>query len=318
METPYVSVILPVYNGEKYLKECLDSIVGQTFSDLEVVVVDDGSTDSTPEILASYSNKIPRLNILTTSNGGTSRARNLGISESKGEYVLFVDCDDILDPDAIKTLLERAEGSGSLIACGMVTTDLGHLGCRVRKRIPRELSGREACLKVLYQNDFLIISPWAQIYHRSVFDADHLFKEAMRYEDLELMPRLYAAVPKVAFTDRIIYYYRQHSGSFIHKLTADRFDSLKATDLLSRSLAPLGEDFERAAADRKLSASFNAYILASRDKRFADIADSCWRTIRTNRRRSLTNRQVRLKNKLGILLSYLGRPLFTVISKAQQ
>ena len=106
---PKVSVIVPAFNAAPYLPECLDSILAQTADDLEVICIDDGSTDGTPQILAEYALRDGRLGWVSQENRGLSESRNRGIDLSSGKYLLFCDADDMLKPDAVRALVEKAE-----------------------------------------------------------------------------------------------------------------------------------------------------------------------------------------------------------------
>ena len=102
-----ITVIVPVYNTEKYLERCLDSIVGQTYRDLEILLIDDGSTDSSGEICRQYAEADDRITVLVKENGGQASARNLGLDRMQGEYVLFVDSDDYVSPDFVEELYRQ-------------------------------------------------------------------------------------------------------------------------------------------------------------------------------------------------------------------
>ncbi len=104
-----VSVIIPVYNAQQYLRDCLDSILQQTLTDLEVICIDDGSTDNSREILNEYASKDTRVSVYAQENAGQGTARNYGVDKAQGKYLHFVDCDDLLTPDALELLYERAE-----------------------------------------------------------------------------------------------------------------------------------------------------------------------------------------------------------------
>ena len=106
---PKVSIIIPVYNDEIYVKRCLDSLVNLTLKDIEIIVVDDGSTDNTPAILKEYSKKDARIKIITQENSKQGAARNNGIKNSTGEYISFVDSDDWVDEDYFEKILEVSE-----------------------------------------------------------------------------------------------------------------------------------------------------------------------------------------------------------------
>ena len=108
-----ISVIVPVYNVENYLERCLDSILGQTFRDLEVILVDDGSEDRSGEICRSYARKDARIRYVRQENGGLGRARNRGIQMAEGEFILFVDSDDYIDRRMAEILLDNLTSSGA-------------------------------------------------------------------------------------------------------------------------------------------------------------------------------------------------------------
>ena len=116
-----VSIIVPIYNVELYLKECLDSIVNQTYSNLEIITVDDGSIDKSPEILLDFANRDNRIIIIRKLNGGASTARNKGLLAATGKYILFVDSDDIIEENTIEILYERILRDQSEITLGSVT-----------------------------------------------------------------------------------------------------------------------------------------------------------------------------------------------------
>lgn len=121
-----VSVIIPVYNIERHLCQCLDSVAGQTLTELEIICVDDGSTDKSPKILADYANKDSRFQIVTQPNGGPGVARNTGLARAAGEYLIFLDSDDWFEPDFLARMVERAETTGADITiCRAVEFDTG-------------------------------------------------------------------------------------------------------------------------------------------------------------------------------------------------
>ena len=118
MKNNLVSVIIPVYNGEKYIKNCLENVLSQTYKNLEIIVVDDGSTDRSAEIAAGYPVKI----VAHERNSGLSAARNTGIDNAQGDYIHFMDVDDLLNTDFYKSMVEAIVSTGSDIACSGVTT----------------------------------------------------------------------------------------------------------------------------------------------------------------------------------------------------
>ena len=117
---PRVSVVVPVYNVEEFLETCLDSLAAQTFEDFEAILVDDGSTDRSGEIVQRYADRDPRFRVDTQANGGLSKARNTGADEAKGEFLVFLDSDDALPPNAYELLVGALDQTGSDFATGNV------------------------------------------------------------------------------------------------------------------------------------------------------------------------------------------------------
>ena len=120
-----VSVVIPIYNTEQYLRQCLDSVVGQTLEDIEIICVDDGSTDGSPRILAGYGARDNRFQIITQANAGPGTARNSGLRAAKGEYLIFLDSDDWYEPDFLERMVCRAEKTGAdITVCRAVEFDM--------------------------------------------------------------------------------------------------------------------------------------------------------------------------------------------------
>lgn len=307
-----VSVIVPVYNGEAYLAECLDSILAQTYSDMEIVVVDDGSTDGSGSMADNYAETDSRVRVLHCTNGGLSVARNRGIDVATGDYVCFVDADDVLHPFMLSTLCSIALETGAEVcSCGFLRS-----GCF--KRNPEgELAvfdGVKAVEKILYQDDDVTMAAWAHLFDRRLFDSGLRFRKGILYEDLELLHQLYFMADKVAHTSARLYYYRDTPGSIINTWSERRLDVLDVTEGIEQAYKEMPR-LLAAARDRRMSAAFNILLLNARHGHDRDLERRCMAIIRERRLSSLLNRRVRLKNKLGILLSYIGKRALYVIAR---
>lgn len=170
MEKPQISIIVPVYNVEKYLRQCLDSIIAQTFTDWECILVDDGSKDNSGSICDEYAQKENRFRVIHKENGGVSSTRNLGLSEANGNYICFLDSDDRMRPELLKTCIEKIGDSDVLIF------GFERFGCRTDKMILKDLkvSGKEDCKSFLYElkengetSEFFCF-PWNKLYKRDL------------------------------------------------------------------------------------------------------------------------------------------------------
>lgn len=307
-----VSIVIPAYNVSSYLGACIDSAISQTYADIEIIVVDDGSTDDTGKVAAERAARDSRVRLIRRENGGLSAARNTGIEASSGEWLMFLDGDDMLAPDAVDTLLTLARQTGADIACGDYT-----------RRLPFEqpksirtmvLTGRQALADVLYQSN-IEPSAWGKLYRRTIFNTLR-YREGILYEDLDIAPAVFEQAATVANTRRVVCYYRPNPKSILNTFNPRRFDVLDVTRRIEDRMRHNAVELLGAARDRRLSASFNimglleAYGLSNK---YASVADDCHAYIRQWRRRSLADPNVRVKNKCGILLSYTGRKLTAMV-----
>ena len=231
------SIIVPVYNVEKYIAKCLDSIMKQTFGDFECLIIDDGSKDGSIDIAAKMIADDPRFVIHHKENGGLSDARNFGMDLAKGDYLFFVDSDDFLALDALKKLNDKIEAEDADI----VMFDLiyyyedGEEKVEKTFTLPAPTSFKENT-EVFYQNH----SANTKVYRHS-FIKDFRFIKGMIFEDLASIPSLLVKAEKISYVPEGLYYYLQRSGSISHKVDPRIFDIYKAAEnnrqfLLSRNI----------------------------------------------------------------------------------
>ena len=163
-----VSVIIPIYNVEKYLAECIESVINQTFSDLEIILVNDGSTDNCREICENYKRKDNRIKLIHKSNGGPSSARNAGIDIAKGDYFTFIDSDDYIMPDMIEQLIYVSQSTDAdiSICCKSDYKDESDKG--INKDI--EILTKEETLKCILTEKKILTSPCGKLYKRNLFN----------------------------------------------------------------------------------------------------------------------------------------------------
>ncbi|QLQ09600.1 MAG: glycosyltransferase family 2 protein [Nocardioidaceae bacterium] len=246
-ERPTVSVIVPYYNVEAYLAECLDSVCNQTYTDFEVLLVDDGSPDGSREVAERYCATDERLRLLTRPNGGLGAARNTGIRHAKGKYLTFVDSDDRLPPRALVTLVESAERTGSDIVVGSVMrfdsrrewmpgwTDVVHR----QERPAVAVVDHPEILRNLYT--------WNKLFRRDFWDRQELwFREGVAYEDQPIITQLYARADRIDILPEAVYEYRARDDrSSISQQTAtlpDLRDRIQAWELSREALKGVVDD----------------------------------------------------------------------------
>ena len=209
-----ISVIVPVYNVEDYLARCVDSILAQTHSNLEVILVDDGAKDSSGAICDDYAARDSRVKVIHKENGGLSSARNAGLEAAAGEYIAFVDSDDWIEPDAYSHLLEVMEKYGALLVCGGRYDVDGGTGEKTIGLCPakEEAISAEELVGRIFLWDGCDSSACDKLYHRSVLE-NFRYPEGKVCEDVPVTYKIVLAAGRAAMSDRPCYNYYHRPGS---------------------------------------------------------------------------------------------------------
>ena len=235
-----VSVIIPIFNGEKYLNKCLDSICKQTLSNIEIICINDGSTDNTLSILEKYSSKDQRIKIISIENNGQGFARNIALNCANGEYIAFVDADDWIENDALELLYDNAKSRNlDLLFYQMINymdyskdyveTDLYNHICFERNGINENTIFNNNDTK-----DFLFeipVCPVSKLYRKNFLDENDLrFKEGIFFEDNEFFYKTYFKCQKAGFLKKHFYYRRRHKDSVTQIIDKRKFDIVHAAN----------------------------------------------------------------------------------------
>lgn len=212
---PKVSVVIPVYKVEEYLEKCLDSVVGQSLRDIEIICVDDGSPDRCGEICHRYAKNDKRIKVIHQENQGLSAARNTGIEHATGDYIAFVDSDDWLHPNFLEVLYRLCVDNACLISrCGLqklYSEDEAVTEYRCDGEI---VTGKDMIHRRFEANGWMQVVAWNKLYHRSVF-SDIRYPHGKIHEDEFTTYRTYWKAEHVAYTDCKLYYYRQRGDSIM-------------------------------------------------------------------------------------------------------
>lgn len=260
-----VSVIIPVYNSEKYLKRCLDSVLGQTYVEIEIVIIDDGSTDQSRVICDDYARQNQRIKVIHIPNGGVSNARNTGVRISKGSYICFIDSDDYIPSDYVKTLyMDLKSTQSDLSICGMDIEKESQVN-------NQDVGNREILLDSRYSKEFLdlnktflLYGPCNKIYKSCVIkDKGIFFDTSTSYGEDLIFNFLYLNhVKKISYTSATKYYYiKDNAASLSAVFRKDAIENEKRInkviyDFLDERnmLLPEAEIFLR---ERMLDVSYN-------------------------------------------------------------
>lgn len=213
-----ISIIVPVYNAEKYLKRCIDSLLAQTYQNIEVLLIDDGSPDNSGIICDEYAKKDSRFRVFHKENGGVSSARNLGLKEAKGDYIGFVDADDYIDSKMYEILLSNlVKEKADISVCGYYQEDSEGV---FKKHWPKDdylvMNGEEQ-IKNLISNNYYTCSCWDRLFKRELI-GDTAFNESFCfYEDYLFLYEVAKNSPKTVFDSTPLYYYCNNLQSAARK-----------------------------------------------------------------------------------------------------
>lgn len=297
-----VSIIVPVYNVEEYLKKCLNSLVKQTLKDIEIIVVNDGSTDGSLDVAKEYGERYSDIvKVYSKKNGGLSDARNYGLKYAKGKYVAFVDSDDYVKKDMFLKMYNYAMKSDLdvVVSNTIIKSDSSEYVLR---------SNLKYASSVL--NNYIIAYPMAciRMIKKDIL-SDFEFKKGIFYEDLEVMPSLVLRTSKIGFIDYAGYYYVQRSGSIMKQ---QKFNQklLDIFDVLDINKKKLYDKFPE-----EVEFLYITHLLRSATLRFLDYknSDDCLVRIRKvmkeefpNWKKNIYYKQSNFKLKIVCMLAYNG------------
>lgn len=266
---PKISVIVPVYKVEPYLRKCLDSIVGQTYENLEIILIDDGSPDNCGAICDEYAARDERIKVIHQENGGVSSARNVGLNLATGEWIAWVDPDDWIETDMLQYLLEGALRYGADIAiCGMRKT--GEYTSLVFQYKEERMLDREQALRELLENKSMTLSCCDKLTKRTLWEGLR-FSDLKIGEDLLAMGRLLDRADAVVCLPEIKYNYLTRPESALSDGSLEgRLDCWRAAIRQYEELGPKWPQLKCALAGRSATAAigvWSAYLGAAKDRR---------------------------------------------------
>lgn len=234
-----ITIIVAIYNIEKYIEKCIQSLISQSYKNLEIILVDDGSSDNSAEICKKYETKDNRIQYLKKKNGGLSSARNFGIDNASGQYILFVDGDDYIRQDAIEILVaELSKNEYDILVYNYCVV----YGTEIKNPHIKLCSEEKNKKYILYTN-----SACDKIFKTVFFKNNGIrFPEGIIYEDLAIIPSLAGYTDNIGFLEEYLYYYVQRSSSIMHikEFNANRDDKFKALENLKKSFI-MADSFEK-------------------------------------------------------------------------
>ena len=317
---PAVSVLSPMFNTEAFIKDCLDSIAAQTWTDFEAIIINDGSTDDSARIAASYASSDARFRLIGQPNKGPSEARNTGLKIARGEYIAFIDSDDCVMPNYLETLVSIAkENEADIACCGIQnigeTDNVQSIQKTERTNSNASkttvLSAEAAAITALYQDRVPDFSAWNKLFKASLWKDKFFPADKSLAEDLAVIPEILLSANKVATTKPKLYLYRKHASSILATaLTIQKATILNIAEDVFEKMAPISKGLKKASRNTLISASFSVLMRSDDSEEFAEFRKRALANIRKYRFATFFDLKIRLRNRIAIMLSYLPRFLF--------
>lgn len=317
-KAPLISVIVPVYNVENYIDDCIESICGQTYINLEIILVDDGSVDSSGSRCDSWAARDRRIRVFHKENGGLSDARNYALAHATGSYLCFVDSDDYIASNLIEHLLSLILSSHAQISiCDPVHLFGDKKALFSESDRVMKFSSVEAICEMLYQTSFLV-SAWGKLFDKSCFNSVK-FPYGRYYEDSACMYRVFESAELIIYSNAGLYAYRHREGS----ITSRHFER-KDLDFwhicceISQYYAQSETALQNAATAYCVSGALRVFLNADSEE-FSLELDNCRKYICQNGWSVIFNKRVRNKTRFALFLFYFARsflkPIYQHVSR---
>lgn len=300
-----VSIIVPVYNAEKYLRECIDSLLNQTYKDIEIILVNDGSTDESAAICENYCEKDNRIRYIDQKNGGVSVARNGALEIVKGDFVCFVDSDDVVAPGYIQHLIGMSS-NGDFPICGY-TREQEHLG---EKEVVRKHYDVNAYIIQIFGESVIHPNIWMMLFRNDIIQSNSLrfTPGCVRNEDTEFYIKYLTFEKRVVVSDYKGYFYRDNPCSAVHKFDEKALSFIEADQRISDYLVGKGVV---SANNLIVAASVQYFVYQTARQNNAEIYDLVHNLYDVKLMMKRMIKHSRLSRK-GVAFVYLlfGRDLF--------
>ena len=306
-----ISVIVPVYNVEKYLEECVKSIIRQTYKNIEILLIDDGSTDNSGKVCDDFAESDKRIKVFHKKNGGLSDARNYGVENASGKYVMFVDSDDIVAESIIEILYHMivADKDLKLTACRLAHFKDGKVPEFFNSNAEIEyLSKEEALVNFLCQKS-IPTSACAKLYEAELLHTIK-FVKGQRFEDNEFIFKIITNCKKIGYCNLKLYAYRHREYSITtSKFDEKEFDIIDIGNKIVKCSQLFSIEVQEAAVIYQTTNCLRICLTASEDFTNGVRYKFCYDYLKSNARVVMKNSNARKKLKVALFLTYLGVPM---------
>lgn len=309
-----ISIIIPVYNVELYLDKCLQSVVNQTYRNIEIILIDDGASDNSGIICDRWQKKDSRIKVIHKTNGGLSSARNVGIEQANGEYLMFIDSDDIVSEELCRVLIEMMKNNDADISiCNAKHIFDDNVSFKSTGKL-HFYDCNEAICELWYQKSFLP-SAWGKLYKRELFK-NIRFTEGIIFEDIDIMHELFYQCDKIIYGEMELYGYVHHENSITTKKYSKKDNViLNICDKISEFASDKDINLQNAAKSYNVAGALRVYLNAPSTFEYKDIIEKAKEIIRKYGKDVLKDPNIRKKNRYALYIYIYLRPLLKVVYK---
>lgn len=307
-----VSIIVPVYNVEKYLRKCIDNLVGQTYKNLEIILIDDGSTDNCGNICDCYANVDIRVKCYHKKNGGLSDARNYGLDRCNGKYVMFVDSDDYLDTKCVEALYSLIKKNNANISvCSFYyETEFGETINTLHKNMSIDVLDRKQGIVELLRMEKYSNSAWGKLYQKELFESVR-FPKGRLFEDIPTTYKIFLKAEKIVYSPEAYYHYLYRCSAISkQKDLRGNIDAIEFTEEMTNKILDIYPDLAELCSCRLISAY--AGIIAKADIRSTVYTETV-RKIKIIRKQVYTYSLCPKRRRIIALASYFPNCIFKIV-----
>lgn len=296
-----ISVVVPVYNVEKYLSRCLESILNQTYQNIEILLINDGSTDKSEIICNNYKNIDDRIKVINKINGGLSDARNTGILNANGKYICFVDSDDYIHPEFISRMYYlMIEMDAQIVSCNMLKFSKYPVQLKNDNSDFEIYNNIEAIKSSLYEKK-IDNSVCNKLFDINLFN-DIKFPVGKYFEDLATTYKLFLKSNKIIHLNTFLYFYYQNSQSIMHTYNEKKIDDLFDISVNLKNDLTQFPNLSDALNARLI----NIYFYICRESFNKYKINDCYKKIKSLRKKVFKDKNISLKTRIGIICSFFG------------
>lgn len=308
-----ISVIIPVYNVEKFLKRCIDSIISQSYTDLEIILIDDGSTDNSGNICEEYANKDCRIKVIHKCNGGLSDARNVGINAATGQLLSFIDSDDWIDTDMYEMMLnDIIDNNCDIAICGSYRDISNRRFVRFPYH-PKEVLEKKRALRMLFEGIYFNDTAWDKLYKSYLFH-NIQYPIGKLHEDVFTTYKLFSVANKIIYNPIPKYHYFYRSDSIMgSKLKTGNFIAIDAVKMQVEFISKSFPELYPSVFSRYIHELFNHLHKIMIGGQYSEFKIEYNNIVKQLLRISLFNRNINIKTRVQLLLFKFNKGIYKCV-----